>query len=392
MSTARNRIRLLGCALLLSVTFIGFVVSNRPSELYRIDSLAKAEVANEESFVTTSDVEYLFREEQSEYVRKTIKSMTLEEKIGQLFMWRIRGTTVTAQVADQLKKVHAGGVILMGDNISKDTQRLSQELQKLSPNMPLFVAVDQEGGVVKRVMDDPNPGARTLGAKSNHEVCNTFAHTSELLSAQGINVNFGIVADVAYRPDSFIAERSFGSTPELVNQKVIRAVRCTYMTLSTVKHFPGHGRTTFDSHKTIPEIDMPESEWMNTDAIPFEGAIRNGIDFVMNAHIRNKAIEDSPATLSPKQVALIRKLGFRGIIVTDDMGMLEKSGYDTKQAMVAAFQAGNDLLLDVSATPKIEDIYQYMLDSVKQGTITEARVDESVTRILEKKFKLLNAI
>jgi beta-N-acetylhexosaminidase len=322
-------------------------------------------------------------------ISQLLRQMSLEQKIGQMFIWRAQGTQMTEEYSSFLKSVDAGGVILMGDNISPELMRFTQDIQSNSPSLPMFISIDQEGGLVKRIISDPNPGALALANEEDIVFCETIKKTSDILMSNGINLNFGIVADIGWYKDSFIYGRSFGQNPESVSYRVGQAVVCTEKVLSTLKHFPGHGRTTSDSHQTLPKIDLLAPDWAKTDALPFINGINKGSDFVMMGHLIYPSIGSEPASLSKTHINNVRNFGFEGVVITDDMGMLEKSGLDPFESLDKAIDAGNDVILYVQSSKDFKDLYRHTLERAKNGDIDSKRIDESVKRILRKKVELL---
>jgi len=328
----------------------------------------------------------VYQQKQKEiYIQNIISSMTVEEKVGQLFIWKAQGTSVLPEYRAFLTRTHASGIILMKDNISSNLKNYISEVQVYT-DIPLFISIDQEGGVVKRLTEDPNPGASNLS--SPQLACNSFKQTSQILNEYGINLNFGVVGDIAWYPDSFITPRSFSNNPTKVAQLSGAAIQCSNSSFTTIKHFPGHGRTRLDSHKTIPKTDVTFEEWEKTDALPFKNSIESGVDFIMMGHINYSKIDNKPASLSSIQVRNLRNMGYKGIIITDDMGMLHDSNIDPFFALDEAINAGNDMFLYVDTT-NAEKLYNHVVHKVKKGEVSQNRIDQSLRRILEKKYELL---
>jgi beta-N-acetylhexosaminidase len=320
-----------------------------------------------------------------------LAEMTLAEKVGQLFIIAAEGQTMTPNLATLLAELRPGGVIFLGPNIGSPDQIRSytRAIHRSDAGLPPLIAVDQEGGPVTRVPGDPAPGAVELGREPGREVRIKARQRAQFLLRYGFDVNFAPVADVAYQPTSMMAWRSFGSDPSRVALRVndfVRGSRTGGM-LGAAKHFPGHGRTPVDSHYAIPEIDIPKREWLHSDGLPFQAAVKAGVEMVMLGHLRFPQWDSAPASLSRTAVRTLRHdLGFRGIIVTDDLGMGALRGMDPFEAVDRALRAGVDLLLYASYPAPIRDLVDHLRHQVKRGKITEARIDASVRRILRLKI------
>jgi beta-N-acetylhexosaminidase len=325
---------------------------------------------------------------EDEFVTSQMEQMTIKEKIGQMFLWDISEKKLTDDMIEVIRQTHAGGVILMGNRTISDVSAITKQLQSLDTALPLFISIDQEGGVVKRLIDDPNPGAPALGKMEPEEICSVVQNTTSLLSENGVNLNFGIVADVGWHEDSFIKNRTFSTDIDTVSEAVNQAVTCTTGVFSTVKHFPGHGRTKLNSHVTIPEISTPVEDWQETDLIPFQNAIDADVDMVMMGHLVYSEIASDPASLSPKHIQKVRDMGFDGVITTDDMGMLETAGEDPYESLNKAINSGIDMMLYVRTEEEPIDLYEHAVDSMVKNKEMENRIDESVERILRMKYSL----
>ena len=348
-----------------------------------------------------------------------IKRMTLEEKIGQLFITyaygdradttdpldvaanqAVHGVDNAAQLVERYK---IGGVIYFAwsGNVDGPEQiaALSDGIQDaaLAQRLPIpaLIGVDQETGIVARIGPPATqfPGAMALGAGRRPEDAWLAAHiTGEELRAIGITQDFAPVADVNVNPlNPVIGVRSFGSDPALVSAMVSQQIVGLEEAgvAATVKHFPGHGDTAVDSHYGLPIIGHSLAEIEQIDLPPFEAAIAAGADVIMTAHILVPALDPSgdPATLSqPILTGLLRQeLGYDGVIVTDSLqmaGVRQKYGDD--RVPVLAIKAGADMLL----MPTDTDLaYTAVLEAVRSGEIAEQRINESVYRVLRLKFQ-----
>lgn len=356
-----------------------------------------------------------------------INSMTLEEKIGQMLMpdFRYWGkdsqgnfipfTVMNEKVGNIIKKYHLGGVILFKENVAntEQTTRLVNGLQKAS-DIPLLITIDQEGGLVTRLQTGTNmPGNMALGAAHDLNITEKVGKAmGEELNALGINVNFAPVLDVNVNPENpVIGIRSFGGDPQLVANQgyaYIKGLQSTGVA-ATAKHFPGHGDTATDPHLGVSVVSHSLEQLETIDFIPFKRAIDEGIDMIMTAHVTVPALDNDkiiskkdgtevgiPATLSKKILTgvLREKLGFNGVIVTDAMNMKAIADHFGKtEAVIKAINAGTDIVLmpvsvwNESAEAELNDLFNVILASVKNGTISENRINESVRRIIAMKIK-----
>lgn len=353
-------------------------------------------------------------------LRSLISRMTLPEKVGQLFVMRVYGHSATAPdqaaidanlkeigvrtAAELISKYRVGGIIYFtwADNTRDPHQiaDLSNGIQKASLSaprgLPVLVTTDQEHGIVCRVGSPATlfPGAMAVGAGGSRADAHTLGRVSGAeLRAIGINQDYSPDADVNINPaNPVIGVRSFGADPQAVAGLVAAEV-AGYQRSSvaaTAKHFPGHGDTAVDSHYGFPVITHSRELWENLDAVPFRAAIRAGVDCVMTAHIQFPALDDSgdPATLShPILTGILRgELGYDGVVVTDSLGMEGvRTKYGDDRVPVLALKAGVDQLLN---PPDLSGAWNAVLKAVRDGELTEARLDESILRILRLKARL----
>ncbi|MFF9346850.1 glycoside hydrolase family 3 protein [Streptomyces sp. NPDC014734] len=353
-------------------------------------------------------------------LKRLISRMSLEEKVGQLFVMRVYGHSATdpdqadidANLADigvrtaaeLIAKYHVGGIIYFAwAHNTRDPHQiadLSNGIQRAGlagpTPLPLLVSTDQEHGIVCRVGEPATlmPGAMALGAGGSHADARRAGQIAGAeLAAMGINQNYAPDADVNVNPaNPVIGVRSFGSDPRSVAAMAAAQVK-GYQSggvASTAKHFPGHGDTGTDSHTGLPVIGHTREQWTELDAPPFRAAIAAGIDSIMTAHIVVPALDPSedPATLShPIVTGILREeLGYDGVVVTDALGMEGvRTKYGDARVPVLALLAGVDQLLD---PPDLDVAWQAVLEAVKNGEIGEARIDESILRILRLKTKL----
>jgi beta-N-acetylhexosaminidase len=351
--------------------------------------------------------------------RALLRRMSLEEKVGQLFVVEVYGQaadTVSAgnrtlygvdTPAEVIAKYRPGGVIYFDarrgpDNVRDplQTARLSNGLQEAArrtgARVPLLISIDQEGGSVVYRLADPAtllPGNMALAAgRSTADTRRSAGIIGRELAVMGINQNYAPVADVNVNPDNpVIGVRSFGSDPALCSSLVASAVDGYHRgrVASAAKHFPGHGDTDTDSHTGLPQINHTREELESIDLPPFRAAIAHGVDTIMTAHIVVPALDPSgvPATMSqPIITGLLREeLGFEGLIVTDALDMQGASGrFPPDVAPVRALAAGCDQLV---LAPRMDTAYNAVLAAVRGGEVPASRLDASVERILTHKFR-----
>ncbi len=345
-----------------------------------------------------------------------LDGMTLEQKVGQLFIIRPESldTALTpeqvhdaskygadelsGEMAAQLMLRPAGGFILFGKNI-KDPAQLETFISALRSGSDYapFIATDEEGGIVSRIagsdaFDVPKyDGAQSAAEGGVDTVRGMYSSIGGYLREYGIDLDFAPVADINSNPDNIIiGSRSFGSDPEQVAIMVGTAVDGLHSAgvMTCVKHFPGHGDTTGDSHDGYVSLNKSWDELLDCELIPFISVLDN-TDMLMAAHISLPQVTDDglPASLSYELLTqkLRGELGYEGVIITDSlaMGAITKN-YSPEESAVLAVEAGADIILmpyDYAAS------YDGVLDAVRSGRISEERIDESVLRILQLKIK-----
>lgn len=340
---------------------------------------------------------------QKKLYQSRLKQMTLREKVGQMLLCGFNGTEATGDVESFLRKYPIGGVIYFARNVESPEQveRLSSGLQQIvksSGHVPLWISIDQEGGMVARITEGIAlmPGQMAIAAAGSIDDAYQAAYISGLeLKSMGINMNFAPVLDVNNNAaNPVIGVRSFGESPQSVAEYGARTIAGIQDAgiAATAKHFPGHGDTDTDSHLDLPIITHDRDRVERLELIPFRAAIAEGVDAMMSAHIYFPALEPEglPVTLSQTVLSglLRQELGYRGMIVTDCMEMDAIAvNYGTVDAAVMAVEAGADLVL-ISHTSKLQaEAFEALLAAVESGRISESRVDESVTRLLMYKAK-----
>jgi beta-N-acetylhexosaminidase len=320
-------------------------------------------------------------------VEHLLAGMTLRQRVARMFIFPVSGPTLAADEAAWLADLQPGGVILVERNFgaANDVRSLTSAIHASVPYLPPLVSLDQEGGIVTRLWDDPAPDAPTLGTLTLDEIRSFAQQRAELLASYGFDLNFAPVADVAFDPDSFMAGRTFGDNPEWVAECVVAYLNGVQGTqvLHCVKHFPGHGRVSVDSHQALPELDVDPDTWASADALPFAAAIADGVPMVMLGHLAVPMWDDLPASLSPIAVSVLREsLGFDGVIVTDDLYMGALSTWQPLEIIDMAIEAGVDLLLYVDVPDAPDVLVDHVVSRVAQGQISEDRILESARRIV----------
>lgn len=330
-----------------------------------------------------------------EKVEGIVVNMTPAEKAGQMMMIGIQGDTVTDDSLYMLHQYHIGGVILFDRNLvsAEQTKKLNEDLQvQGEEKVPLFIGIDEEGGDVVRGRSfiQPPSSQRQIGAAGDLTAAEGAANrTAKELKELGFNVNFAPVADVG------TSSRSFSTDPETVKKFVLASVQGYEKNrmIYAIKHFPGIGRSTVDSHKDVSEITASRERLAASDIVPFKAVIDAAQPedyFILVSHLKYPAYDaDNPASLSKAvQTDLLRgELGYRGIIVTDDMEMGAIAKYASfRDVGVRAVQAGADIVLVCHEYAHETDVYLGLLDAVESGEIPMERIDESVRRIVKAKL------
>ena len=307
-------------------------------------------------------------------------------------------TTDQAALATVMRETGLGGFIIMGANVPGSPDELAALTASLTvdPALPPLIGIDEEGGVVTRLPWDTLPGADTLRTLPPAATEAAFRARGELLRDSGVNVNFGVVADISADAASFIYPRTLGDRGTDASPRVRAAVTGERGTVaSTLKHFPGHGATAADSHTAIPETALSLDSWRGNELLPFRSGVDAGAELVMFSHLIYSAVSPAPASLSPEWYRLVRdELGFTGVTVTDDLGMLRSSGVDEYQnpaaTAVQALQAGADLALvvigmDAAGAAALVD---GVTAAAEAGTLPRARLDEAATRVITLRLEL----
>lgn len=343
--------------------------------------------------------------------KEILDRMTLEEKIGQLFLVNFellddsRGnffeyTKVTKKIRENLEKYKVGGVVFFSRNIEtiEQTTKFINKLQRLS-NVPLFIAVDEEGGDVARIANNKNmrttkfPSMEEIGAEKDEEYAYHMGQTiGQEIKELGFNLNFAPVADVKTNEQNIeIGNRSFGSDAKLVASMVEQVVTGMQENnvSATLKHFPGNGDSSKDSHEGAVNIDSDVKRLRKVDFVPFKAGIKAGADMIMVSHVSIARVTGNtvPASLTELVMKdiLRTELGFDGIVITDAMNMKSiTERYTTAEASVKAVKAGADIVL---MPENLQEAYQAVYDAIVSEDITLEELDERVERIISLKIE-----
>jgi beta-N-acetylhexosaminidase len=330
-------------------------------------------------------------------------NMTLDEKIGQMLVVGVNGTTAGSDAREMINTLHVGGIIFYGSNIKTVNQTVdfTNQLKAMNQSaknpLPLFMSVDEEGGNVDR-MPSPilkMPSSFAIGKKDDSDLSTRVGETlGEAVRNLGFNMDYAPVLDVIKDPAaSAIGERSFGTDPDLVSRlgvATMKGIRSQNV-IPVIKHFPGYGSVTVDAHQDLPTVEYGRSQLEKSDWLPYENAIKNDADVIMVTHELVTGLETKyPASMSTTIMTnmLRGQLGFTGVIMTDDMtmGAITKR-YDIQTAAVTSVEAGADVVMVAFHKDDQVNAFQALKQAVIEGTISEQRIDDSVYRIMELKQK-----
>lgn len=359
---------------------------------------------------------------------QAVSRMTLDEKLGQMLMpdfrnWQKKGqsspealTQMNDEVAGLIQKYRFGGVILFAENVknTEQTVRLTDAFQKASPDIPLLLSIDQEGGIVTRLGEGTHfPGNMALGAaRKTAYASQTGAIIGKELKALGINTNFAPVLDINNNPGNpVIGVRSFSSDRDLTASLGLASMKAQQKqdVAAAVKHFPGHGDTDVDSHYGLPLVTHNQERLRQIELYPFRKAIQAGADMIMTAHVQFPAFDDTtykskldgsdilvPATLSKKVMThlLREEMRFNGVIVTDALNMKAIADhFGQEEAVVMAVKAGVDIaLMPVQVTSlqtenRFARVHSALKKAVQKGEIPLQQINKSAERIISLKIK-----
>ncbi|NIM90751.1 MAG: glycoside hydrolase family 3 protein [Candidatus Aminicenantes bacterium] len=352
------------------------------------------------SYANTDQRRLYFGHEESAWVKNTMATMTLEEKIGQMVTCRYSGYFVNIdseyvkQIESLIMERKIGGLILFGGDVL-ETAYLTNTFQNKS-KIPLLIASDFERGAANQIEGATLfPPLMAIGAIGSEEAAYSMGRITALEGrAMGIHMTYAPVVDVNINPENpIINVRSFGEDPERVSRLAKAFIKgCQeYGLIATAKHFPGHGDTELDSHLELPTVKADRKRLDQVELYPFKKAVEAGVQAIMTTHIYFPSLDSTPnlpATLSPQIITelLRNEFGFKGLIVTDAMDMGGVTNlYSPEESAKKAVQAGVDMVL---IPPEVEQVIEALIQAVSSGVIQEARIDASVKRILEVKAML----
>jgi len=336
----------------------------------------------------------------AKWASKTLAKMTIEEKVGQMIAWRYNGfffnrdSDSVKELVELVNGEKIGGLIMFAGEVY-ETAHLTNFLQEKA-RIPLLIAADFEWGAAMRINGTTLfPPLMALGATDSEDLAYQMGKITAIEGrAMGIHMNYAPVVDVNINPDNpVISSRSLGEQPERVGRLAAAFIRGCQENgmIATAKHFPGHGDTALDSHNLMPAIKADIVRLEEVELYPFAQAIRAGVESVMTAHLFVPALDPTPglpATLSPLILTdlLRKKMGFKGLIVTDamDMGGVT-TVFSARDAALKAVQAGVDMVL---LPPDLPGVIDALAQAVQAGIIPESRINDSVRRVLELKARL----
>lgn len=381
----RNSINPFVFYLFFFLVIVGLIFSDyQQHRQVEVQAETEVQVEKTETTIETSEGE------ENKVIEDRLATMTLEEKVGQLFWARVPSDH---QIED-LKSYHLSGYILFGRDFEgrsiEDIKALTKGYQAAA-KIPLLIGSDEEGGTVTRIssiLETPFQSPMTLYHQGGMEaVLSDTKQKAELLKSVGINAGLFPVADLARDQSAFIYDRTIGQDAQTTAsyvQQVVEELKKSKVG-STLKHFPGYGDNG-DSHTAIIQDNRSLDELRQADFLPFQAGIDAGADSVLVSHNILSKIDTVPSSISPKITDLLRnELHFKGVIMTDDLDMTGLADFVSQDE--AAFQvivAGNDLILGSSYQTQIP----YLLKKISSGELTEERIDESVRRILTWKYDL----
>lgn len=354
------------------------------------------------SFKWQEEVPQVETNPKEEWVTETLNNMTLDEKIGQMLIVSDYSTSMNDELLNDLNKIKPGGFILFSENFEsyEQTVKLIADIKNTS-SIPMFISIDQEGGKVQRLkkLSDAEvtsiPPMYQLGLTNDASLAYKVGKVvGEELRVFDINLDFAPVLDIYSNPkNTVIGTRSFGKTSELVSKMAIPFAKGLEEAgiIPVYKHFPGHGDTLEDSHNTLPIINKTKEELMNMELKPFIEAIANDAKIIMVGHLAVPKItnDNAPASLSKIVITNLLKeeLGFDGLVITDalNMGALTKK-YTKEDIYINAIKAGVDILLMPDFDIETVNIIK---NAVTNQKIAEEKINESVKKILDLKYDLL---
>ncbi|MDQ0970441.1 beta-N-acetylhexosaminidase [Neobacillus niacini] len=349
----------------------------------------------------TEDTQKTTKPPKKDSIHEQLKKMTLTEKIGQMIIAGFDGITVNTNTQTLINKYKLGGLILYQTNVKDAAQlvNLTNAIKTTNTKnkIPLFISVDQEGGRVNRMPTSiiNTPSARIIGNKNDEKYAyNIGRMIANELQAFGFNTDFAPVLDIQSNPNNaVIGDRSFGSDSSVVSKLGVSMMKgiSSGNIIPVVKHFPGHGDTSVDSHLELPLVQNDLTRLKKVELVPFDNAFKNHADMVMVAHILVQKIDPNfPASMSKTIITdlLRNQYRFGGVVISDDMtmGAIAKY-YKLEDAAVRAINAGSDIILVGHGMDNVATVYNSIYSAVTNHTISEETINKSVYRILTLKHK-----
>ncbi len=342
----------------------------------------------------TSIVQEKILSPEEERVRELLNTMSIEEKVGQLFIFGFDGTTLSQEKREFLQNYKIGGVLLLSKNITDEQQlkNLITDIQTTN-TIPLFISIDQEGGIVSRIKWDERLTKAQSQIHTKEEGYEVAKSRGEILKDFGVNINFAPVVEYITDSNSFMYNRVYRGSKEEVIEKSISSIQgyTDSNIISVPKHYPGHSNTSPDSHYFLPVVDIENNQW-DIYIEPFSKILKKTpVDAIMVGHIKYPNIDSNPSTISSEIITnrLIKNLEYEGLVISDDMEMaaLDNIGEYTEIAKQALL-AGHDILIYSKYSnrfPTIQrDVYEYILEKVRNENMD---IDNKVLKILRMKIK-----
>ena len=335
-------------------------------------------------------------------IKGKIKEMTLKEKLGQLVMVGLDGYSIDDNAKTFISSYKVSGFIFFSRNIESQQQSLElanslKAFNEDNSNIPLLLGVDEEGGRVSRlpIQYKKLPTNQKIGSINNAEFSREIGEIlGQQVNSLGLNLDFAPVMDIMSNPkNTVIGNRSFGNNADVVSSLGLSThdgIKSQNV-IPVIKHFPGHGDTTVDSHVGLPVVTKSLDQLSKLELLPFQAAINNGADVVMVSHILMQKLDSKyPASFSKAIITdlLREKMGFKGVVITDDitMGAVTKN-YTLGDMAVKSLQAGSDIILICHDFDKQIEVLNSIISAVKNGEISEQYIDEKVYRVLSLKEK-----
>lgn len=384
---------IIGITLILLALILIFINIKNNDNMKKIED-------NKENVLTKEEIE-------ENKINDIINTLSLKEKLGQMIIVGFNGYEVDLDFRDLLENHKVGGVILFKRNIKNAEQllNLNNSIKSINSNnkLGLFISVDEEGGRITRLPKGSTkfPSNKSIGKQNDKDLSYKIGkEIGRELSSFKFNMDFAPVLDIYSNPkNTVIKDRAFGKDSEIVKTlgtATMKGLQDSNV-ISVIKHFPGHGDTTLDSHIGLPVVNHDKQRLDEFELIPFKEAINNGADAVMSAHIVLPNVDKSEksATLSKTILTNILRdeLNFDGVIITDDMEMgAIANNYGARNASVEAIKAGADIILMCHTKEKQIKALEALKEAVDSGEISVERIDESVKRIirLKRKYNLNN--